>query len=83
MVEIVVFPIKLKHQYHLSQWRECIYGVQSWNKGRLLWKSVFIPIERQISILKLVEREVFLMKQNQEYYLSQWGESDYGAQSWK
>ena len=26
MVEIVVFPMKPKHQYHLSQWGESVYG---------------------------------------------------------
>ena len=44
---------------------------------------MFIPAERWTLIQKLVERKVFLMKSKHQYYLSQWGESVYGAQSWK
>ena len=47
MVEIVVFPMKPKQQYHLSQWGESVYGAQSWNEGRLLCKSLFLPIENK------------------------------------
>ena len=52
MVEREVFLKKPKHQYHLSQWGECIYGTQSWKKERLLHESMFIPIDRQTLILK-------------------------------
>ena len=31
----------------------------------------------------MVEKQVFLMKPKQQNHLSQQGESDYGAQSWK
>ena len=62
MAERKVFLMKPKHQYHLSQWGECVYGAQSWNKSRLLCKSMFIPIKIQTSILKMRERDVFLMK---------------------
>ena len=37
------------------------------------------PIKGQTSILKIVEREVFLMKWKHEYHLSEWGEYVYGA----
>ena len=43
---------------------------------------MFIPIERQTWILKMVEREVILMKPNHQYHLSQRRECVYGAQSW-
>ena len=48
----VIFPLKPKHQYHLSQWVECVYSVKSWKKMRLLRKSVFTPIDRQNLIIK-------------------------------
>ena len=83
MVEIEVSLSKPKHQYHLSEWGECVYGAQSWNQWRLLCKSMFIPIERQTLILKMAEREVFLMEANHQYHLSQWGECVCFAQSWK
>ena len=46
MVEIEVFLMKLKHQYHLSQWGECVHGAQSWNETRLLCESMSILIEK-------------------------------------
>ena len=62
MAEREVFLMKPKHQYHLSQWGECVYGAQSWYERRLLCEFVFIPIEKWTLILKMAEREVFLMK---------------------
>ena len=50
---------------------ECVYGAQSWNEKILLCKSVFITIERRISILKMVEIAVFRMKPKHQYHLSQ------------
>ena len=50
---------------------------------RLLCESMFNPIERWTSILKMVKSEVFLMKPRFQYYLSQREECVYGAQSWK
>ena len=50
---------------------------------RLLCESMFIPIERGTSIIKMVEREVFLMKPEHQYHLSHQGHSVYNAQSWK
>ena len=41
-----------------------------------------IPIERRTSIVKLVIREVFIMKPKHQYHLSQLGECVYDAQSW-
>ena len=50
-VEREVILSKLKHQYHLSQWRECVYGAQPWKGKRLLLESTFIPIDRQTLVL--------------------------------
>ena len=83
MVEKQVFLMKPKQRIHLSQRGECDYGTQSWKKMRLLCESMFIPIEERASILKLVEREVFLIKPKHQNDLSQREECDYGAQSWK
>ena len=34
-------------KYHLSQWRKCVYGAQSWREWRLLCESMFVPIDKQ------------------------------------
>ena len=68
MVEKHGFLMKPKHQNHLSQWGECVNGAQSWKERRLLYESMFIPIEKWNSILKMVEREVFLMKLKHQYH---------------
>ena len=83
MVEKQVFFMKSMHQNHLSQWGEYEYGAQSWKERRLFCESLFIPIERRTWILKMVEKQVFLMKPKHRNHLSQQGECDYGAQSWK
>ena len=62
MVEKEASHLKPKHQYHLSQREECVYGAQSWKERRLLCESKFIPIERWTWIPKMVEIEVFLTK---------------------
>ena len=51
MVEREVFLTKPKHQYHLSQRGQYIYGAQSWKK-RLLRESMFNPIDKQTLILE-------------------------------
>ena len=83
MVEKQVFLMNSKHQIDLSQLRECEYGAQMWKERRSLCESMFIPIERWTWILKMVEKQVFLMKPKHRNHLSQQGECDYGAQSWK
>ena len=50
-------------------------------KKRLLRESMFIPIERQTSILKMVERDVLLLNPRHQNRLSQQGECVYSAQS--
>ena len=44
---------------------------------------MFIPIQRQTSIVKMVIREVLPMKPKHQYHLSQRGECIYDTQSWK
>ena len=48
-------------------------------KRRLLHESMFIPIERRTSILKVVEIEVSLSKPKHQDHLSQWGECVHSA----
>ena len=55
MVEREDFLMKPKHRYHLSHKGECVYGAQSWKGRGLFGESMFIPIERWTSILKIVE----------------------------
>ena len=73
------FSAETKASTHLSQWGEWNYGAQSLKEWRLLCESMFIPVEKQILIQKLEEREVFLMKPKHQYHLSQWRECVYGA----
>ena len=60
-VEREVFLVKPMHQKPLLQQGECVYSAQSWNERTLLCESMFILIGRWTSILKIVERQVFLM----------------------
>ena len=46
---------------------------------RLLCEYMFILIERWTLILKVVEKEVFLMKLKHQYHLSEQGESVYSV----
>ena len=66
MVEREVFLLNLKQQNRLSEQGECIYIAQSWKERRLLCESMFIPIERWTSFLKMVEKQVFHMNQSTE-----------------
>ena len=72
------FSHETKASIPLSQWGEWIFGAQPF-KVRLLCESVFVQIDDWKLILKIVEREVFLMKPNLQYHLSQWRELVYGA----
>ena len=74
MVEREVFLMKPKLPYLLSQWQECFYGAQSWKEKRLLCESVFVQIDGWTLALKMVERELFLVKPKQQYHLSRRGE---------
>ena len=56
-----VFLRKPKLQYHLCQYGEYVYGAQSWKERRLLHESMYIQICEWTLILKMVEREVFLV----------------------
>ena len=73
MVEREVFPMKPKHQDHLSQWEECVYNAQSWIERRLLHESVFIPIDIWNLILKNGGKWSFSSKTKVLSHLSEWG----------
>ena len=47
-----VFLMKPKHQCHLSQWGEYVYGAQSQKKSRLLCASMFVTIDERAVIPK-------------------------------
>ena len=83
MVERKVFIMKPRQQKRLSQQGEHVYSAQSQQERRLLCESMFIPIKRRTSILKMEEKQVFLMKPKHRNHLFQWGECDYGTQPWK
>ena len=61
-IERLVFLMKPKLQYYLSQRGEWIYGIQSWNERILLCESMIVQIDKRTLILKIMERVVFLMK---------------------
>ena len=61
------FSYENKASNHLSQWVGCIYGAQSVKKWRLLCDSMFIPFEKWTLILKMAQREVFLMKAKPQF----------------
>ena len=74
------FLMKWKLYYHLSQWGESAYGVQSWNESRLLRKKpAFVQFDEQTLTLKMVESNILLMKPKHQYHLSQWGKCVYGS----
>ena len=56
------FSYEIKALIHLSQWVKWICGAQSLEEWRLLCDSVFIPFEKRTLILKMAQREIFLMK---------------------
>ena len=59
------FLVKQKHQCHVSQWEEYVYGTQSWKEWRLLQESLFISFEG-----RMVERKAFIRKQKHQYCAS-------------
>ena len=71
MVEKQVFLTNSNNENNLSQLRECECGTQTWKERGLLCESMFIPIERRTLILKMAEREAFLMKPKHQNRLSQ------------
>ena len=46
------FPMKPKHQCHLSEWGEWVCDSQSWEERRLLHEFVFIQIDKWTLIVK-------------------------------
>ena len=51
-MEKEVFLMKPKHQCHLSQRGEWLYGAQSWKKKRLLYESVYVLVDKWTLTLK-------------------------------
>ena len=78
-----VFPYKTKASIHLSKWGVWVYGAQSWTERELLYEFMFVLFDKWALILKNGRKKVFLIKPEYQYHLSQWGESVYGAQTWK
>ena len=62
---------------------EWICETQPLKERGLFCESAFIPIEKWTLFLKMVEREVSLMKPRHQYHLSQQGEWTCGARSLK
>ena len=62
--------MKPKHQCHLSQLGERVYGAQSWKEKRLECESVSVPIDKWILKLKMMEKEAFLMRLKHQCHLS-------------
>ena len=56
------FAYETKASIHLSQSVKWISAAPSLKEWRVLFEFVFIPIEKQTLILKMVEKQVFLMK---------------------
>ena len=77
------FSSETKASIHLSQRGEWSCGAQSIKESRLLCESMFIQIDRQIVILKMVEKEAFLMKPRHQHNFSQLGNYVYDSSSLK
>ena len=56
---------------------------QSWKEKRLLCESMFVLIDRQTLIQKMVGKKAFLLKPKHQCHLSQIGEWVYGSESRK
>ena len=67
-----------KASIHSFQWGEWIGGAQSLKEKRLLYESVFVQLDGWKLILKIVEKEVFLINPKHQYHLSQREECVYG-----
>ena len=51
--------MKPKHQYHLSQRAESVYGAQSWKEKRLLYESTFVTTDKWNLALKNDRKKSF------------------------
>ena len=61
------FSYETKASIHLSQWVEWICGAQWLKEGGLLCEFMIIPIEKRTLILKMAQREIFLMKPKHQF----------------
>ena len=82
MVGSDIFLLQPKHQYHLSQWGECIFGAPSWKKKIIMWNWV-IPINKWTLTLKNGGKWSFSYEAKASIHLSQWEEWICSAQSIK
>ena len=53
------FLLNVKHQCHLFQWIEWVYGAQHWKETRLLYESMFVLIFKWTFALKNGEKRSF------------------------
>ena len=63
------FSFETMHQKRLLQQGECVYSAQSSKERILLRESMFILIGRRTSILKMVEKQVFLLQPKHQNHL--------------
>ena len=59
VVEREGFLMNPKHQCHLSEWIERVYGAELWKEMRLLCDSVFVLIDWWTLILKKMGKKAF------------------------
>ena len=66
------FLTKPKHEYHLSQRGDSVYGLSLRKERRLLCESLVVQIDERTLILKMVGNKVFLTKQKYQFiYLNE------------
>ena len=64
-IERKAFPTKPKHQYHLSQWGECVFVASLGKECRLLKESLFVSFEGWTLILmNMMEEKLFPWNQS-------------------
>ena len=59
MIERKSFLMKPKHQCHLPQWEEWVYGAQSWKERGLLYEFMIVLIDKWTLTLKNNGRRSF------------------------
>ena len=77
------FSMNPKRQCHSSQWRDWVYGAQSWKEKRLLCEFVFVPNEKQTLILKNGGERSFSYETKALMSFILMSGMSYSAQSWK
>ena len=63
MVEGKAFLVYAKHQYHVPQWGERVYGGQSQKEWKLFWVSTFVSFHGWTLILReMIKGKAILWK---------------------